>query len=607
MSESFEPEEEATDAAAMAVEEDELQQAPATDATGDGPPPRLMITKLVRSNCASASLVRVFYVKNLTQIVAFPFTAQVLENFKSYGGTQVIDNFHHCFSAVVGPNGSGKSNVIDALLFVFGKRAKQLRLNKVSELIHNSSSHRPSHAKVSVYFQDVVDENGTDGDGDGADQQYSVVPNSQHVLSRVARQDNTSVYQLDGKNCPFKTVATFLGSKGLDLDNNRFLILQGEVEMISMMPPRGKNPGDTGLLEYLEEIIGSSQFVERTDTAEAQIEALTTQRQEKLQRCKATQGELEALQGAKQEAMALLQKQREIQRKHNIVFQIQLMNCTKQQSQCEKSYDQLKSELDEQKAGTEKQNERLSELQNGMEKQQSEYEAVHQELVETKEQFAAYERRDIKLKEELKHLQQLEKKTAKKIAAEGKKHDDAVVKGEEARGSIPKLEAQVEKLNAQKAREDAVLDELFLARQDETHDLRSKLEEKSKELAPIQQELSVFKNEYDTAQTQVKLLQDATTRAKTKLANAESELESLDGKQATAKIDLKAGKDELVSANVKLEKAIQEDKSLVEKEGKLSAKNKQLMVRLYCNTGFLFNIGIATADLLFNCSCYSSL
>jgi structural maintenance of chromosome 4 len=31
------------------------------------------------------------------------------------------------FSAVVGPNGSGKSNVIDAMLFVFGRRAKQVR------------------------------------------------------------------------------------------------------------------------------------------------------------------------------------------------------------------------------------------------------------------------------------------------------------------------------------------------------------------------------------------------------------------------------------------------------------------------------------------------
>ena len=30
------------------------------------------------------------------------------------------------FSSVVGPNGSGKSNVIDAMLFVFGKKAKQV-------------------------------------------------------------------------------------------------------------------------------------------------------------------------------------------------------------------------------------------------------------------------------------------------------------------------------------------------------------------------------------------------------------------------------------------------------------------------------------------------
>ncbi len=59
---------------------------------------------------------------------------------------------------MVGPNGSGKSNVIDAMMFVFGKRAKQLRLNKVSELIHNSTNHRNLEmAKVSVHFHDIID------------------------------------------------------------------------------------------------------------------------------------------------------------------------------------------------------------------------------------------------------------------------------------------------------------------------------------------------------------------------------------------------------------------------------------------------------------------
>lgn len=61
------------------------------------------------------------------------------------------------FSSIVGPNGSGKSNVIDAMLFVFGKRAKQLRLNKISELIHNSENHKFDFAKVSVQFVEIID------------------------------------------------------------------------------------------------------------------------------------------------------------------------------------------------------------------------------------------------------------------------------------------------------------------------------------------------------------------------------------------------------------------------------------------------------------------
>ena len=65
----------------------------------------------------------------------------VLENFKSYYGRKEIGPLHKCFSAVVGPNGSGKSNLIESLLFVFGKRAKRMRLNKLSELIHSSAGH----------------------------------------------------------------------------------------------------------------------------------------------------------------------------------------------------------------------------------------------------------------------------------------------------------------------------------------------------------------------------------------------------------------------------------------------------------------------------------
>ena len=45
----------------------------------------------------------------------------VMENFKSYYGKVEIGPLHENFTSVVGPNGSGKSNLIECLLFVFGK------------------------------------------------------------------------------------------------------------------------------------------------------------------------------------------------------------------------------------------------------------------------------------------------------------------------------------------------------------------------------------------------------------------------------------------------------------------------------------------------------
>lgn len=90
-------------------------------------------------------------------------TKMEMENFKSYGGLREIGPFHKCFSSIVGPNGSGKSNVIDAMLFVFGKRAKKLRLNKVSELIHRSDTYpNLDFARVSVHFVDILDVEGSE-------------------------------------------------------------------------------------------------------------------------------------------------------------------------------------------------------------------------------------------------------------------------------------------------------------------------------------------------------------------------------------------------------------------------------------------------------------
>lgn len=120
----------------------------------------------------------------------------------------------------MGPNGSGKSNVIDSMLFVFGYRASKIRSKKLSVLIHKSEKYPDCQsATVAVQFILIKDK---DDDPDS----YDVVPNSEIEVSRTVHKDNTSYYMLNGKRVQYKEVASLLRKHGIDLDHNRFLILQ---------------------------------------------------------------------------------------------------------------------------------------------------------------------------------------------------------------------------------------------------------------------------------------------------------------------------------------------------------------------------------------------
>jgi structural maintenance of chromosome 4 len=501
---------------------------------------------------------------------------QELENFKSYAGVKEIGPFHKCFSAVVGPNGSGKSNVIDAMLFVFGKRASKLRLKKVSELIHKSDAVRqnpPTFARVSVFFQDIIDTGPGDDD-------YTVVPGTDVVVTRIARMDNSSTYKIDGKACQFKDVASYLESKGIDLDNNRFLILQGEVEMISMMPPKGKNEGDEGLLEYLEDIIGSSKYVQETEEAALVVESLTEQRQEKLNRVKAVEKEKDSLESAKLEAEALLKKERDIRSKQNILYQMNVMKYTNeiQKHSDKKSVVEKQLETEREKLG--EADDRVAELEKGLKQQKREYDKIYAELTKTKEEFSAYERRDIKLREEIKHNKSQKKKLESKVKQQMEKKTECEKKALESEESIPQLEEDIVLWTKIKAEEDAALEKVYDKMKGVTETLRSELEEKTEELAPVNQERVIYQAALDTATTEVDLLKNGVTRAQEKLQQAEFELANLDQTQESKRRELSSAEDELAQSAARILEAEAEERLLGTREGELSKRYTEVMVRI---------------------------
>ena len=450
-------------------------------------------------------------------------TKMCLENFKSYAGKREIGPFHKCFSAVVGPNGSGKSNVIDALLFVFGKRAKKLRLNKVSELVHKSSDHpNLEHAKVSVYFQDIIDT----GDGD---EDYRVVPDSHLTVSRTATVSNQSKYYLNDKPSTFSEVTEMLKKRGVDLDNNRFLILQGEVEQIAMMKPKAQTAHEEGLLEYLEDIIGSNKYVEPIEALEKEVEELNEARAEKLNRVRVTEKEKDNLEGSRAEAMAYLEKERELNEKTSILYQIYMHEAQSNATACEEKKAGLDDQIAKDKSTTESQTNALKELERDYNVLAKDQRKLMEQMDETKAEYTEFERRDITLREDLKHNKSQLKKFKGVVEKEKEKQKKLESKCEEYEEELPEMEKRISTLKIQLVKEEDVLETILDGLKDKTAVLREEMDVKEKEVAPYYEEINDTSSKIDAIKAEIQLLQETTKKAIQQRDEAVSRLET--GKQ----------------------------------------------------------------------------
>lgn len=58
------------------------------------------------------------------------------------------------------------------------------------------------------------------------DEDFEVVPDTEFCVSRTAHSNNTSNYYINNRKSNFAEVTDLLKGHGIDLDNNRFLILQ---------------------------------------------------------------------------------------------------------------------------------------------------------------------------------------------------------------------------------------------------------------------------------------------------------------------------------------------------------------------------------------------
>lgn len=403
----------------------------------------------------------------------------VLKDFKSYAGLQTIGPFHKSFSSIVGPNGSGKSNVIDALLFVFGWRANKMRQGKLGELIHSSSvagRAKPAETKVSVVFREIVDLPGPDA--------YRVVPNSKLIVSRTAYQNNSSVYHLNGKKSSFTEVTTLLKEKGIDLDHKRFLILQGEVESIAQMPPKARNEHEEGLLEYLEDIIGTSRFKEDIEEAAKTVEECNEQRGERLGRLKIVQREKDSMEGKKREAESLLRDSNALTQRQSILYQLNMYECRTGIEKAKATMTSLSEQIALQREKHKDAQANVAEWESSHSKAKAEWEGLKKEVDKLNKEVEKLEKDDVQMAEKKKHFETKRKKLVKQMSEDKHHLSEARTTLASSEEDIERLQGELEKLESSLEAEETSLESIRDSLKGKTGHLSTQIEAKQRELAP---------------------------------------------------------------------------------------------------------------------------
>lgn len=492
-------------------------------------------------------------------------TYLTLTNFKSYAGKQMVGPFHSSFSSVVGPNGSGKSNVIDSLLFVFGFRASKMRQGKISALIHNSAQFPDlEFCEVEVHFNEVMDEP-TGGS--------TVVPNSQLVIARRVFKNNSSKYYINGRTSDFTTVTTLLKGKGVDLDHKRFLILQGEVESIAQMKPKAANEHDDGLLEYLEDIIGTSKYKTPIDEAAVETEQLNEVCLEKSTRVQHVEKERNSLEDKKNKAIAYIRDENELASKQSSLYQIYVAECGDNLQVTDEAIAQIQEQLNGELERHQGSEEEIKSMEKQYKAGSKEYEKLEKSTQGILKEMSQLDKETVKIDEKKKFLANKAKKLEKTYDSSKLGIQDSATQVKNAEDDIARISSETEELEQEMQAEDEELTKIRESLKGKTQGLSDQIAVKQKQLEPWSAKINEKQSSMAVAQSELDILHEKENAGATAIAETEAKISNLQEQQST-----KAG--ELEECKTRRKGAEKELQRLQKQVDQLSAQEPTLKSKL---------------------------
>ena len=392
------------------------------------------------------------------------------------------------------------------------------------------------------------------------------------IISRKAFKSNASKYYINTRESNFTNVTTLLRDRGVDLDHKRFLILQGEVESIAQMKPKAANEHDDGLLEYLEDIIGTSKYKSPIEESAAEVENLNDVCVEKSSRVQHVEKERNSLEDKKNKALSYIRNENDLAFKQSALYQVYTDECNDNLKVTEEAIGQMQGQLDAELAKHQGNEDGIKDLEKLYKRGAKDYDVLEKSTHAIVKEMAKFEKENVKFEEKRKFLAGKQKKLEKSLQS-------SRLASSEASRSIQKYSDDIERNSG----EIAALEKSMRIEEEELASIRESLKGKTqafsdqialkqKSLEPWNEKINEKQSAVAVAQSELDILLERASAGAVALNEARGKVGAIQEGQKVKTVELEEVRVEKTRLEKEVKKVQAELTKLLQKEPEIRSQ-----------------------------------
>ena len=333
---------------------------------------------------------------------------------------------------------------------------------------------------------------------------------------------------MNGKESNFTMVTTLLRDRGVDLDHKRFLILQGEVESIAQMKPKATNEHDDGLLEYLEDIIGTSKYKTPIEESAAEVETFNEVCVEKSGRVQHVEKELNSLEDKKNKALAYIKDENELTIKQSGLYQVYINECGDNITVTEEVIEQMQAQLDAELEKHKGNEDGIKQLDKQYKKGQKEHEALDKETQAILQDMAKFDQEHVKFEEKKKFLVGKQRKSEKTIASSETAAAEAKSSIENCATEIENWTREIAAMEKHMGQEELVLVSIRESLKGKTQAFSDQIAAKQKSLEPWNEKINQKQSAIAVAESELAILHEKANAGAVALEETQAKVAAIE-------------------------------------------------------------------------------